>query len=237
MKFISKWRKVQDRIPSRHKTIIWIKKELGYVYKRGSSRSHMSKSSKMKYSQWIFEIKMWIIIENNDYIVNVLLLCQNDVRVVVFCIFLASFSAFRCFSCAFGRAEYALCVGVLSKSAWEAGAEKNVKYFLKRSVKLWLHSDVRAVDETMFTKSVKQNYSLLPSEKRHPIVNQNWIGSSSVIHKLWLGGDWLWVIYQGSTASQRFDLFLLILREYWTKAYKIDSCWIKIIWDNASVHV
>ena len=163
MKFKSKWRKVLGIIPSRHKTITWIKKELSYVCKRGSSKSHMSKSSKMKYSQLIFGIRMWSIIENNYYIVN--------------------------------------------------------------------------VDEAMFTKSVKQNYSWLTCGKRHPIVNQNWVWSSTVIHGRWLGGDWLWAIYQGSTTSHRFDLYLLILREYWTKALKIDQCRIKIIWDNASVHV
>ena len=138
MKFRSKWRKVSNRIPSRHETITWIKKELGYVHKRGSSRSLLSKSSKMKYSMWIFGIRMWSIIENNDYIFN--------------------------------------------------------------------------VDEAMFTKSVKQNYSWLPSGKRHPTVNQNWVGSSTVIHVLWLGGDWLWAIYQGSTTSQRFDLCLFLLK-------------------------
>ena len=123
----------------------------------------MSKSSKIKYSMWIFGIRMWSIIENNDYIVN--------------------------------------------------------------------------VNEAIFTKSVKQNYSRLPRGKRHPTVSQNWVGSSTVIHGLWLGGDWLWAIYQGSTTSQRFGLCLLILRENWTKTLKIDPCRIKVMWDNASVHV
>ena len=62
-----------------------------------------------------------------------------------FAFFSWSVCAFRFFESAFGRAFSALYVCLSPKSAWEAGAEKNAKYFSPRSVKAWRHADVSKV--------------------------------------------------------------------------------------------
>ena len=60
----------QRRLPT-HWIGKWIKEELGYVYKRGNSRSILSRNPKLKFMQCIFGDRVMRMISNKKVIINI----------------------------------------------------------------------------------------------------------------------------------------------------------------------
>ena len=71
MKFRSKIFEVSNEIPSINSTKNYLKKWLGYVYKKKSFRSILSKIPKLKFMQAIFSCLIMNFIKNGDTIINV----------------------------------------------------------------------------------------------------------------------------------------------------------------------
>ena len=92
------------------------------------------------------------------------------------------------------------------------------------------------VDESSFSRSVKWHYSWLPKGRSSPIVNTNWTGSVSMIFSLFSNGEWIWVLKNGTTNSEDFTKFLLILETYWKKWLNIDPSSTFVTLDNAATH-
>ena len=71
MKFRSKISELSNRVLSINSTKNYLKKWLGYVYKKESSRSILSKMPKLKFMQAIFSCRIMNFIRNGDTIINV----------------------------------------------------------------------------------------------------------------------------------------------------------------------
>ena len=69
--FRAKLRENFGRIPSRRTKIKFLSKELKYSFKKGSSRSVMSKNLQLEYIQTIFAWRILEFITKGDYIINV----------------------------------------------------------------------------------------------------------------------------------------------------------------------
>ena len=71
MEFRSRVKNLSGRNPTRGSIISFLKTDLKYRYKRGFSRSILSKEKKQKYMQAIFGCRMLEAIYNEQYLINV----------------------------------------------------------------------------------------------------------------------------------------------------------------------
>ena len=71
MEFRASLHNISPRTPSRSIVVSFLKNEINYRYKRGSSRSIASKSQKLKYIQSIFGCWMLEAIHQREYLINV----------------------------------------------------------------------------------------------------------------------------------------------------------------------
>ena len=62
---------VNGRIPTLRATKQWLSSKLGYVYKKGSSRSIPSNNPKLKYLQAIFCWRILDFLKEDYYVINV----------------------------------------------------------------------------------------------------------------------------------------------------------------------
>ena len=69
--FRARLRENFGRIPSRRQTIKYLNKDLKYSFKKGSSRSVLSKNLQLEYIQTIFAWRILEFISKGDYIINV----------------------------------------------------------------------------------------------------------------------------------------------------------------------
>ena len=93
------------------------------------------------------------------------------------------------------------------------------------------------LDESTFTRSVKWDYSWLPKDKSHPIINSSWIGRASMIFAILSNWEWIWMLKSGTIKSEDFIKFLLILEIYICKSLIIDKESTLITLDNSPVHI
>ena len=93
------------------------------------------------------------------------------------------------------------------------------------------------VDECSFSKSLRTHYSWLPKGKGAPIINTNCKGNANVIFAFGCDGEWIWAIYNNSSTAERFSQFLMILKAYALFVLDRTEDELKIILDNATIHV
>ena len=93
------------------------------------------------------------------------------------------------------------------------------------------------VNEASYSRLVKQNYSWLPRGLEGAIINSKWVGSTSVIFALLSHGQWLWMISNNSTNSNRFARFLLIQQKFIILCLGEDLNNVTIILDNDLIHL
>ena len=154
---------VNGRIPTLRAIKQWLSSKLGYVYKKGSSRSILSNNPKLKYLQAIFSWRILDFLKEDYYVIN--------------------------------------------------------------------------VDECSFSKLLKQNYCWLPKGEGAPIINIKCKGSANAIFALGWDGEWIWTLYDGSTKSERFSQFLMLIKNYALLVLDRTTEEIKITMDNAVIHV
>ena len=93
------------------------------------------------------------------------------------------------------------------------------------------------VDECSISKSLRTHYSWLSKGKGAPIINTNCKGNANVIFALGCDGEWIWAIYNNSSTAERFSQFLMILKAYALLVLDRTEDELKIILDNATIHV
>ena len=93
------------------------------------------------------------------------------------------------------------------------------------------------IDESSYSRTIKRNYSWLPIGYLSPILNTRWTGRVSIIFSLFNTGDWLWMSVGGTTKSKEYCLFLMILDSYTKMWVCKQRTPIKLMVDNASIHV
>ena len=93
------------------------------------------------------------------------------------------------------------------------------------------------VDGCSFGRSVKTNYSWLPKGRAHPIINSICKGSANILLGILIDGKWLWMILDWSNTSYTFGVYLFILKKYIEIVWDQVSLQIKVMLDNASVHL
>ena len=93
------------------------------------------------------------------------------------------------------------------------------------------------VDESIFNRSIKSNYSWLPVNKSSEIVNVDAQGRTTMIWALLSNGSWIWFLIDDTTTSQDFWLFLFILKTYIETNFLSRRERTTLILDNASIHL
>ena len=93
------------------------------------------------------------------------------------------------------------------------------------------------VDELSFGRTLKSKYSWLPKGKSNPVINTIWKWNPIIILGLFSTGKWIWVVLPCNNSTDSFWIFLLILREYAELNWNDAKMPIKIILDNASLHI
>ena len=93
------------------------------------------------------------------------------------------------------------------------------------------------VDESSYSRSIKTNYTWLPIGSAHPVLNINWTGRISVIFGLISNGDWIWMTAGGTTKTFDYWIFLMLLSKYIKILFRGQATSIKLLVDNASIHV
>ena len=103
-------------------------------------------------------------------------------------------------------------------------------------LKIYQSKFIVNIDESSFNRSVRSHYSWLPKGSSHSILNTFWTGRTTVIFGLWTNGKWLAMTLDGTTNSESFILYLLILTNFVKISFK--NIEFPIIWvlDNAAVH-
>ena len=67
------------------------------------------------------------------------------------------------------------------------------------------------VDGSIFSRSVRNNYSWLPKDKSFPILNTLWKESSDILLALSIDGAWFWMILNENNTHFIFWVFLFFL--------------------------
>ena len=93
------------------------------------------------------------------------------------------------------------------------------------------------IDGCSFGRYVKTNYSWLPKGKTHPIINEICRGSANILLGLLIEGTWLWMILYWPNTSNTFWIYLFILKKYREITWNQGSLPVKVMLDNASVHL
>ena len=93
------------------------------------------------------------------------------------------------------------------------------------------------IDESAYTRVVKQNYSWLPISKSSSLINSRCVGRASLIFWLLTNGHWIGILTNKTTDSNAFCRFLLLVRSYCLICFGIESSHLKITLDNAPIHV
>ena len=92
------------------------------------------------------------------------------------------------------------------------------------------------IDEWSFERSVKRNYSWLPTGQNWSILNEAVLGKWNLILASFSDGEWFAFIVKGTVDSSIFLLFLKILESLiWSKRNKSQDKYILLL-DNASIH-
>ena len=91
-------------------------------------------------------------------------------------------------------------------------------------------------DESSFDRSVKRQFSWLPKGKNLPIINDKLKGRASLILATWNTGEWIGMVVLGTVDSDKFWLFLGLLKTLIdSRNDSIEKSPI-IIFDNARTH-
>ena len=69
-------------------------------------------------------------------------------------------------------------------------------------------------DESSYGMFTKKNYSWLPIGSSNPILNDKWIGRTSIIFGLVSNGDRLWINVDETTKSSDYWLFIMLLKKF-----------------------
>ena len=77
------------------------------------------------------------------------------------------------------------------------------------------------LDESGFSKSIKQNYSWLPRGRGSSIINEFFWGRANLVFAISNQGDMLGMITNQNVKSIDYWIFMIVL-EKWLKAVKID---------------
>ena len=162
MKFRARIAQDLNTQPQLHSLRKFIKKELNYWYKRGSSRSISSKEPSCKYWQSIFSWRIISSIYSGQTIIN--------------------------------------------------------------------------VDESIFSRSVKSNYSWLPRGESSWILTPNHLSRWVVYFALWSSGEWMALISNNIGNSNRFCMFLFLLKRFIESALNLKLSRVILTLDNASTH-
>ena len=93
------------------------------------------------------------------------------------------------------------------------------------------------VDESSYNRSIKTNYTWLPIGSSHIVLNINWTGRISVIFRLISNGDWIWMTAGVTTKTFDYWIFLMLLSKYIKILFLGQATSIKLLVDNASIHV
>ena len=93
------------------------------------------------------------------------------------------------------------------------------------------------IDGWSFGRSLKFNYSWLPKGKGSSIINTTWKGTTNMILGLTIDGQWLWIMLDWMNNKYTFWIYLFILKRYIELVWRISSTSIKVMLDNASIHL
>ena len=93
------------------------------------------------------------------------------------------------------------------------------------------------IDELSYNRSLKSNYSWLPTGDSYPILNTNCTGRTTVIFGLMSNGHWLCMWLNGTTRSRHFWIFILLLHEFIESQSGKQDKHPKLIFDNAKIHL
>ena len=102
----------------------------------------------------------------------------------------------------------------------------------------WLNNGnlIVNIDESIYSRSTKFNYTWLPKNKSSPVINIKWKGNVVCLFALCSDGNWISTMSHKTTDSSGFWRFLVIMKaflEMWTR-HNIDN--VIIAMDNASIH-
>ena len=92
------------------------------------------------------------------------------------------------------------------------------------------------VDESIFSRSVKSNYSWLPWGESNCILTPAHLGRWVVYFALWSDGEWMALISNNNGNGERFCMFLFILKSYIKLDLSLQLSRVILTLDNASTH-
>ena len=92
------------------------------------------------------------------------------------------------------------------------------------------------VDESIFSCSVKSNYSWLPWGESNCILTPAHLGRWVVYFAFWSDGEWMALISNNNGNSERFCMFLFIMKSYIKLALRLQLSRVIPTLDNASTH-
>ena len=117
------------------------------------------------------------------------------------------------------------------------------KYKIARSISAWgfltslLESKyIVNIDESIFNRELKQNYSWLPKGKTGQIINNIFTGSWSLIAGIWSDGQFLCMITHETINSDIFQMYLSILCYALDRRLDLKTKKVLLTLDNATVH-
>ena len=93
------------------------------------------------------------------------------------------------------------------------------------------------IDEAWYNRSIKQNYSSLPTGRSERIINDRWQGRAVIIFALVSSGDWIALIGNKTTNSTLFIRFLFILKKFTEICLELVEDPIMVTLDNSSIHL
>ena len=91
-------------------------------------------------------------------------------------------------------------------------------------------------DESSFDRSVRENYSWLPTGIGGSIIGEPVGERSNLILSILPNGAWIAMIQDGTTDSQAFSFYLAVLSQLIEKSNKSNANIVKILIDNAAIH-
>ena len=109
--------------------------------------------------------------------------------------------------------------------------------FICRMLRLLLEGNmISNCDESSFDRSIRENYSWLPTGVGGSIIGEPISGKSNIILSVLPNGAWITVIQDGTIDSQAFSFYLVVLSRVMLNSKWYETNALKILIDNAAIH-